>query len=279
MKLIVRADDFGYCEAINRGIMDCIQNGIVTTVELMVDMPGSEQAAEMIKEYPEISMALHCHFQGKACAEKDKISSLIDENGNLCIRKKKKEIAGYKPNLDEMFIEYIAQMEKFHKITGHYPDYMKPIGPNAQKIKAYAQELNIPCDYRGGFELGLKPIFPDKEWEYLDYYTVPVLLTDEHNRVENQALLDSEGYFLKDEAGILKSGHKVVEIVMHPGWVDEFVFQHSNFSVIRLKDMIGLKSWKVKKWIVRNNITLASAYDVLHDTHYYQDFLSRRGGL
>lgn len=274
MRLIVRADDFGYCEAINRGIIDCIRYGIVTTVELMVDMPGTEQAVAMIQEFPEISVALHCHYQGKACAPKEKIPSLVDEEGNLIIRQKKKMIKGYRPDLHEMFIEYKAQVQRFFDLMGRYPDYIKPIGPNASHMKELAAQLDIPCDYRGGYELG-KLMQPDPKWEYLDYFTVPVLLTKEHDKVENQAKLDSIGYFLKDEAGILSSGHQVVEIVMHPGWIDEFVLQNSSYTIIRLNDVIALKSEKVKKWIKENKIELASAYDILHNTRNYQSYMMK----
>lgn len=279
MKLIVRADDFGYCEAVNRGILDCLQHGIVTTVELMVDMPGTLQAVEMLKEFPEISVALHCHYQGKACADPASIPSLIDDEGNLIMRKKRKTDPSYKPNLEEMFIEYKAQIARFKELMGRYPDYLKPIGPNAKKMKVYAQELGIPCDYRGGYEIGDKPIYPDPKWEYLDYYTVPVVITKEQEKLENQHKVDAIGYFLNDEAGILRNGHQVVEMVMHPGWLDDYVLENSSYSFIRVKDLIALKSPKVKAWIQEHQIELASAYDVLHNTRHYQAYLLKRGGL
>uniref|UniRef100_UPI002A832F72 ChbG/HpnK family deacetylase n=2 Tax=Hungatella effluvii TaxID=1096246 RepID=UPI002A832F72 len=276
MKLIVRADDLGYCRAVNYGIEECIRDGIVTTVELMADMPGSEHGAEIVKQYPAVSAALHCHFQGKACAPLEKIPSITDENGMLNIRSRKKLKPDYRPDLDEMFIEYRAQLDRFVELVGRLPDYLKPIGPNASRMKTLAKELGIPTDYRGGYELGMKPIYPDKEWEYLDYYTVPVMLTDEDEKMENQAKLNSVDYFLQDKAGILSNGHQVVEMVMHPGWLDDYVLRHSSFSIIRLKDLEALKSPLVKAWVRDHGIQLVSAYDALHGTDHYQRFYERK---
>lgn len=276
MKLLIRADDFGYCEAVNLGIMDSIKNGIVTTVELMVDMPGTEQAVELIRDYPMISIGLHCHFQGKACADPALIPSLVDENGNIVMRKRKKTEPGYRPDLEELFIEYQAQLERFKKLLGHYPDYIKPVGPNAGRMKKLGRELGIPCDYRGGYEIGPTPIYPAPEWEYLDYYTVPVLLKKEHEQLENQIKLNPVDYFLNDEAGILTCGHAVAEVVMHPGWLDDYVMENSSFTIIRVKDLQALKSPLVKTWIKTNQIILASAYDILHGTDRYQEFYRNR---
>ncbi|MGL5436439.1 MAG: ChbG/HpnK family deacetylase [Lachnospiraceae bacterium] len=276
MKLIVRADDLGYCEAVNLGIIDCIKHGIVTTAELMVDMPGTEQAVALIKEYPAISLGLHCHYQGKACADPALIPSLVDDNGNIVMRKRKKTEPGYKPDLGELFIEYKAQLERFYQLMGHYPDYIKPVGPNADKMKQLGREMGIPADYRGGFEIGPTPIYPAPEWEHLDYYTTPVLLAKEHEKLENQILLNPENFFINDEAGILTCGHKVVEVVMHPGWLDDYVMEHSSYTIIRVKDLMALKSSKVKQWIEDNQIELVGVSDVLYGANRYQEYYQGR---
>lgn len=39
MKLIVRADDFGYTKTHNDGTMKAIDDGIVTSVDIMLDTP------------------------------------------------------------------------------------------------------------------------------------------------------------------------------------------------------------------------------------------------
>ena len=86
MKLIVRGDDMGYCEAFNYGYVEAIRNGIVTSAELMIGMPGTEQAVEMLKEFPWIPVGWHVHVCGKPSADPKLIPRLLDENGDLCLR-------------------------------------------------------------------------------------------------------------------------------------------------------------------------------------------------
>src|SRR5919109_3618263 len=57
--LIVNADDFGACAGVNRGIVEAHRRGVVTSVSLMVEMPGSEEAARLARQCPALSIGLH----------------------------------------------------------------------------------------------------------------------------------------------------------------------------------------------------------------------------
>jgi predicted glycoside hydrolase/deacetylase ChbG (UPF0249 family) len=57
--LIVNGDDFGASGGVNRGILDAHHRGILTSASLMVDMPGSREAARLAREAPELSVGLH----------------------------------------------------------------------------------------------------------------------------------------------------------------------------------------------------------------------------
>src|SRR5713101_9932691 len=65
--LIVNADDFGLSRGINRGIIEAYQKGIVTSASLMVDRPGSQEAAELYRKLrwlePELSVGLHVDLE------------------------------------------------------------------------------------------------------------------------------------------------------------------------------------------------------------------------
>ena len=56
MKLVMRADDFGYTKAYNDGMIKAVREGVVTYVDLMLDCPGTEDAIEQIKAYPWVSV-------------------------------------------------------------------------------------------------------------------------------------------------------------------------------------------------------------------------------
>jgi predicted glycoside hydrolase/deacetylase ChbG (UPF0249 family) len=56
--LIVNADDLGYTEAINRGILEAHERGIVTSTSLMVDRPAAEDGAARARG-SRLSVGLH----------------------------------------------------------------------------------------------------------------------------------------------------------------------------------------------------------------------------
>lgn len=58
-RLIVNADDFGAGRGINRGIVEAHSEGILTSASLMVEMPGSEEAARLAATLPRLSVGLH----------------------------------------------------------------------------------------------------------------------------------------------------------------------------------------------------------------------------
>lgn len=58
-KLIINADDFGYRDNINRGIIYAHQNGLVTSASLFVERDGSFDAVRLAKENPSLGLGLH----------------------------------------------------------------------------------------------------------------------------------------------------------------------------------------------------------------------------
>ncbi len=56
--LIVNADDFGYSHSINKGIIETITDGIVTSTSVMVDAIAAQEAKELTK-FPHLSIGLH----------------------------------------------------------------------------------------------------------------------------------------------------------------------------------------------------------------------------
>lgn len=58
-KLVVNADDFGYREGINKGIIYAHQNGVVTSASMFVEREGTADAIRLAKENPAIGLGIH----------------------------------------------------------------------------------------------------------------------------------------------------------------------------------------------------------------------------
>src|SRR5262245_1532428 len=58
-QLIVNADDFGRSPGVNRGVLEAVERGIVTSVSLMVRWPAAVEAAAHARRMPELSTGRH----------------------------------------------------------------------------------------------------------------------------------------------------------------------------------------------------------------------------
>lgn len=74
------ADDFGLTGGINRGIVDCVEQGIVTSVSLCVNGREYDEALAFCRRVPGLSIGLHLVFTGEKALSPD-----AAENG-LCGR-------------------------------------------------------------------------------------------------------------------------------------------------------------------------------------------------
>lgn len=61
-RLIVNADDFGIHPARNRGIAEAVHAGVVTSVSLIANLEGFEDAIELLKTLPRVDVGLHLNL-------------------------------------------------------------------------------------------------------------------------------------------------------------------------------------------------------------------------
>ncbi len=58
-RLIVNADDFGHSAAVNAGVVEAHERGLVTSASLMVRRPAAAAAAAYARSRPELGLGLH----------------------------------------------------------------------------------------------------------------------------------------------------------------------------------------------------------------------------
>lgn len=276
MKLIVRADDFGYTDVYNAGTIKAIEDGIVTSVDLMLDTPGAINAMESIKKYPWISVGWHAHFWGRPILPPEEVPSMVDETGKFKFRKQKALKATCE--FDEVLKECHAQMQRCITILGKVPD-TAGIGSDGTAFEAARKQI---CEEYGiAYNFVNKPdakgnIVSAREcYRHLDIYMpnqpATVYRTCYDDSYEKRMQYDPIRYYVEDEGDILSK--KIALTAWHPGYLDPYILQESSLKEARVIDIQALCDDRLKEWIIKNHIELINHRDALYETHEYQNYL------
>lgn len=280
MKLIMRADDFGYTEEFNRGTIEAVRNGVITTVDLMLDTPGTLDAMERIKEFPWVSVGWHGgHCWGRPVADPARIPSLLNEEGRFKYwnRPDLKNDVVY----EEALLECRAEIERCIQVLGKAPD-CTDINSDVTYERARRQaceEYGIPYRYmrkknRRTGEMDL----PLPKYEHLHIY-MPVqhdscYLDLYADNPEDRLKYDPVRYYLEDPDELLKE--EMVITAWHPGYLDDYIYQmfpKNHFHVARVVDIAAMCSPVLKQWIADQKVELVNMRDALLGTQEYQNHL------
>ncbi len=241
-RLIINADDFGLTAGVNEGIIFAMKKGIVTSTTVMMNMPAAEKGIRNALKKGITKMGVHLTLTcGKPVIQKSEVLSLVDESGNFY---KKITMFPSPPNLKETEKELRAQVEKFlgtgMKLT-HFDSH--------HHIQRYSN-LKIL--------LGMLA----KE------YHVPLRHTNENEKkyftsigVKTPDFFSEEFYGSNISPETLKSiinnfSDGTLEIMTHPGFVDEEIKKTSIYNKERLEELKILTSAEIKTWILKKNISL-----------------------
>jgi chitin disaccharide deacetylase len=182
--LIINADDFGYGAAVNRGIAEAADKGVVTSVGLMVNTPGTAEAVAMARGRPQLSMGLHVNFTNEAqrLVEFDDPpqcrAALREQFDRFC------DLVGSKPT-------HLDSHQHVHRRRPCHPSFLELAQEHGIHLRDQA-----PVVFKGGFY---------GQWEYG---------VSDSNRVSYEALEK----ILRNE---LDAG--IYELACHPGYFDPVV--------------------------------------------------------
>jgi predicted glycoside hydrolase/deacetylase ChbG (UPF0249 family) len=115
--LIINADDFGMCRAINEATVGTVVEGVVTSTTLMAPWPGAAHAMHLLREHPDLPFGVHltavCDMPGYRwgpLTPEDKVPSLIDGAGHFHGLDRLPEFLAAAQR-DELKVEFRAQIE------------------------------------------------------------------------------------------------------------------------------------------------------------------------
>ncbi len=115
--LIINADDFGMCHAVNVAVFRALQQGILCSTTLMVPCPWALQAMHFLIDHPEITFGIHLtvisdwvDYRWGPVISKAKVPSLVDNSGYFYNFEQMWAFLA-QVQLDQLEMEFRAQIE------------------------------------------------------------------------------------------------------------------------------------------------------------------------
>jgi predicted glycoside hydrolase/deacetylase ChbG (UPF0249 family) len=115
--LLINADDFGMCHAINEAIFRTLKHGLVRSTSLMVPCPWASHAMNLLREHRDLAFGVHLtviydtiNYRWGPLTPKEKVPTLIDEAGSFYSLERMPEFLA-QVKLDELEVEFRAQIE------------------------------------------------------------------------------------------------------------------------------------------------------------------------
>jgi predicted glycoside hydrolase/deacetylase ChbG (UPF0249 family) len=115
--LIVNADDFGMCRAINAAAVRALEEGIARSASVMVPCPGGGHALQLLQERPAVPFGIHLtvvcetvRARWGPVAPAERVPSLLDDGGHFLSAGQIPRLLA-RAQLDELEVEFRAQIE------------------------------------------------------------------------------------------------------------------------------------------------------------------------
>lgn len=257
-KMIVRADDIGHSVVCNIGSFEAIDHGVVTSADVMLDSPGTEDALQRLRACPWISVGWHMHMWGAPVLGAARVPTLVEKGGEFDGRFRTDLGSATDISPDEARAELRAQLKRCVEILGRVPDtggsgdvttvwgrvvrevvdeagIAYNFSGNRPAIAGYYQHIQAAKDageeWAKFYSATQPPLTQaDPKWVDRKIYAAAEtsayadLLTDSITRVETD--YDPVLFYTQDRAGILKTPMDwITWQAWHPGYVDYYVYR------------------------------------------------------
>ena len=283
--LIVNADDLGWTEGVNRGIVEAHRKGLVTSTSLLANGRAFESALAAAESNPQLGIGVHLNLSdGPPSAPADEVRGLLNEAGeleegpeSLLLRIASRSLA-----LEEVEREWDAQIRKV-RATGVEPTHLdghkhvqmlpglfeialrlaKKHGIRAirvaheestlRSVLSSAGDQKVGVVFKQGVQArGLKLLAPDAR-EMAGH--AGIATADYFCGIAQTGVLTREG--VEKLLGSLPDG--TTELMCHPGYADEELRKTgSRLQESRQTELQILTDGRVRKLVATQGIRLIS---------------------
>ena len=247
-KILVRADDLGYSEAFNYGLARAVRSGIVRCVGVMPNMEWAEHGVRLL-DGTDVTFTVHANIcQGRPITDPGLVPSLVDENGFFKDKSLYREAKEDFVVLEEVLMEVEAQYLRLVELTGKKP-YM--VEAHAVPSANFNKALNLVGQKYG---LTLMEFVPGRGPKIGGH--VMKFSMDSGN-----ADYDPFASF-KKAAMLPQAEDECAMMVLHPGYVDEYVLTTSYITTQRALEVAFAINPDVPKWCEENDVKLMTYADL-----------------
>jgi chitin disaccharide deacetylase len=256
--LILRCDDMGMSNAVNRATAQLIASGIPFSSSVMFSCPWYLEAVEILKANPQVAVGVHLtlgsewkNYRWGPITSRDRVPSLVDSLGYF--HPNPKALLAHNPRLEEIELEFRAQIERALG-SGLKIDYLdNHMGAGMYNPEQRALVLRLANEYG----LGISRYFGEEG------VAMP-------SRLPFRVMQDS----VVARISRIKPGTDnllVVHLGLHPSEMDAMTDTNEGgtpqMSRQRQLELNLLRSSKFKKALQRHNVQLIT----------YRDLIAREG--
>lgn len=275
-KIIVTADDYGMCEIVDKAIEAGIENGFITTTNVMLNMETLHNAKNLRGRFPHISIGIHWNVTtGRPICNTKDISTLVNKDGEFwSINEFKKRYSKGLIENDELEKELEAQYTLFEKVCGK-ADYWNTHENSSLHTKAFYVFAKVAKNHgiqatrtfqrvyydkkKLGFKRGLREFFVKRFFQIwftkirkiFKMPTARVVSFNKKSKTESDILLNA----------LLKDGRDNIEVVFHPATTGEYRY-FGNISDERVNEYEFVSSCSIVEKYKNNGIEFVGFEDL-----------------
>lgn len=245
--LLIRCDDIGMCHSVNLAAKQLIETGIPFSASVMFVCPWYQEAVEILKAHPEISVGVHLtlnaewkNYRWGPILGKEAVPSLVDSCGYFFPSRAK--FFANDPKIDEVEQELRAQIERAVQsgLRIDYVDYHMSTAVETPEFRAIVEKLAKE------FQLGISRYFGEIDVKNL--YSIPI-----KNKTDSLVTIIKR---LESDKKNLMVFHIGMETPEMTALVDLNPFGPLQMSRNRHAELKALCSKKFKKILKEKNIRL-----------------------
>lgn len=284
-RLIVNADDLGMSPGVNKGIVESMINGVVTSTSLMVNMPSAPQGVAQALQH-KLAVGMHLNLtSGRPILPPRKVPSLVRADGTFHTHAEfRRRLIGLQISLREMYLEFSAQVEAARRMgiepthldTHHHLHLWLPVAGVLLRVGRRYGIRGTRTTRTADMVIRVAPSNSLGGWAKRRYKAVAAALLRTWFRMPAWRM-DASVFRTQRDPGALPGAdewfqlvrhieklptNQVVEVPCHPGYFDDELKGHSTYVEARQQEISILTSSELRSAIAQAGIELVSFRDL-----------------